>query len=53
MGHPSGFLEAFSNMYEDIANDYMGKKNSYIFNEQHGFNGLVFLNYCEKSAKIH
>ena len=52
MGHPSGFLEAFSNMYEDIANDYVGKKNAYIFNEKDGFNGLVFLNYCEKSAKI-
>ena len=31
MGHPSGFIEAFSNMYEDIAKDFIKKKiNTYL-----------------------
>ncbi len=51
MGHPSGFLEAFSNIYQDIADDFLNKKNTYTFNEDNSFSGLKFLNYCEQSAK--
>ena len=31
MGHPSGFIEAFANMYEDIAKDFIKKKKSICF----------------------
>ena len=49
MGHPSGFIEAFSNMYEDIAKDYLNIKNNYVFDHNHAFQGIKLLDYCVKS----
>ena len=31
MGHPVGFVEAFSNIYEDIAHDHIDNNNQYVF----------------------
>lgn len=50
MGHPVGFLEAFSNIYEDIASDYITGKNKYVFNHMHGFKGIRFLNFWKTSS---
>ena len=50
MGHPSGFIEAFSNMYEDIAKDFI-KKNQYVFDYNHAFKGIKFFELCTKSYK--
>jgi|TARA_Y100000294_G_C8558997_1_gene338322 predicted dehydrogenase len=51
MGHPSGFIEAFSNMYEDIARDSLNIKNNYVFDHNHSFQGIKFLEYCIQSLK--
>ena len=51
MGHPSGFIEAFSNMYEDIAKDFIKKKNQYVFDYNHAFKGIKFFELCTKSYK--
>lgn len=49
-GHPSGFIEAFANLYEDIyesLNDYYNKKENYLtqftFGIDHAIKGLKFL----------
>ena len=52
MGHPSGFIEAFSNMYEDIAQNFLNKKNHFVFDHNHAFDGIKFFEFCTKSMKI-
>lgn len=48
-GHPAGYIEAFANLYNDIANcldEYFSKKefnNSYVFGFEHAKNGIILL----------
>lgn len=48
-GHPSGFIEAFANLYNDIANclDKFNKQepyaNSYVYGFEHAKNGIKLL----------
>ena len=58
VGHPAGFIEAFANMYWDIADDLKYfkrngiKKNSeFVFYEDHGLEGLNFLKKISISSK--
>ena len=51
MGHPAGFIEAFANMYHDIALDFLGKKNEYIFDYKKANKDLKFLNFATLSYK--
>jgi predicted dehydrogenase len=51
MGHPAGFIEAFANMYEDIARDFLNQKNNYVFDYSHAFKGIKFFDICTKSFK--
>ncbi len=57
-GHPTGFIEAFANMYWDIADDIQlflknGKKRNskFVFYEEHGLEGLSFLKKISSSSK--
>ncbi len=56
-GHPAGFIEAFANLYNDIANcldDFKkGKKleNPYVFGYKHAINGLKLLHKASISNK--
>ena len=48
MGHPSGFIEAFSNVYSDIADSLAEKKlNQFVFDAN---NSLVVLKILEQAA---
>jgi predicted dehydrogenase len=55
-GHPSGFIEAFANLYADIADDVrsfkMGllRQNGYVFSANHSQKGLEFLENISKSS---
>ena len=51
MGHPAGFIEAFANMYEDIANKFLKKENYYVFDHNHAIQGIKFFELCTKSYK--
>jgi predicted dehydrogenase len=48
-GHPSGFIEAFANLYSDIYDAYMEFKNNgsfsndYIYDYKHSIDSLKFL----------
>ena len=54
-GHPAGFIEAFANLYSDIADalssfKLTGKyKNTYIFDIDHSINGLKLFSAASKS----
>jgi len=52
-GHPSGFLESFSNMYSDIAFNLQNNKIStdYIFDYKQAIDGIYFLNILNQSIK--
>ena len=52
-GHPSGFLESFSNMYSDIAFNLQNNKLStdYIFDYKQAIEGIYFLNILNQSIK--
>lgn len=56
-GHPAGFIEAFANLYYDIAdsvinfNNGIKKKNEYIFNLEHSLRGLELFSSACKSNK--
>jgi predicted dehydrogenase len=56
-GHPSGFIEAFANLYYDIAESLMvfranGKhENPYVFGIGHSMNGLELLTAARKSGE--
>lgn len=56
-GHPSGFLEAFANLYWDIA-DSLGKfretgvqSSEFVFGAQHSVEGLIMLEAMAQSSK--
>ena len=50
-GHPSGFIEAFANIYVDIASYYKGKKNPYVFGVDHTIDSLRFFEVAMQSYK--
>ena len=50
MGHPAGFIEAFANIYEDIASDFSNTKNDYTFNHLDGFEIIKILDKCVISS---
>jgi len=57
-GHPSGFIEAFANLYADIADDLRSFKkdktrsNTYVDGIQVAQEGIKFLEKVSESAKI-
>ncbi|MBL0721356.1 MAG: Gfo/Idh/MocA family oxidoreductase [Sulfurovum sp.] len=56
-GHPSGFIESFANLYNDIANaldDFKLKKeylSQYVYGLEHAKNGIDLLATASKSNK--
>jgi predicted dehydrogenase len=56
-GHPAGFLEAFANLYRDIAQPLGGGKSDahqcsdYVFSARHAREGLVMLEAIDRSAR--
>lgn len=50
MGHPAGFIEAFANIYQDIASDFSNNKNDYTFNHINGFEIIKILDNCIVSS---
>jgi predicted dehydrogenase len=50
-GHPSGFIEAFANLYSDIFNYLNGEKNDFVYDYHHSIDSLKFLNTAYKSYK--
>ena len=50
-GHPSGFIEAFSNYYTDIKNFFMTNKSGYLSNFNDGYQAIEILNYLSLSNK--
>lgn len=56
-GHPSGFLEAFANLYvdvfEDLTNKLIGKpaQNDFVFHAQDAYEGLLMLEAIELSTR--
>ncbi len=58
-GHPSGFIEAFANMYMDIASQLESRLNNvrldtdYVFSAEKARHGLIFFEAANLSAKTH
>jgi len=50
-GHPAGFIEAFANLYVDIASFYKGEQNPHIFGLQHTIKSLGFFESAMQSYK--
>lgn len=61
-GHPSGFIEAFANLYMDIADDILAfkhhknanqpyRQNPFVFGVDHAIEGLSFIEAFDRSAK--
>jgi len=53
-GHPTGFIEAFSNLYEDIKQDFTQspkQTNEYVFHAQEASLGLMELSAVHQSSK--
>lgn len=56
-GHPSGFIEAFANLYSDIADDIRNfkagraERNPFVFGTQHSQEGLEFIEAINRSAQ--
>lgn len=48
-GHPAGFIEAFANLYADIASLYRGEKNQYIADVEHAVESLEFFELAMQS----
>jgi len=51
-GHPSGFLEAFANIYSDIADNIKNNKfqNDYVFRYGDALDGMYFLDKLNDSS---
>ena len=58
-GHPAGFLEAFANLYSDIADALAGFQASadtageYVYSSRHALEGLLMLEAMTRSAREH
>lgn len=55
-GHPAGFLEAFANLYADIAEHLHGREtklalSNYVFTARHAHEGLLMLEAIDRSAR--
>lgn len=56
-GHPTGFLEAFANLYSDIAENLIAfqsahpPKNPYVFGLEHANNGLKLFSAAKRSTE--
>jgi len=56
-GHPSGFIEAFANLYVDLAEDVRHfqegtkKENPFVFGAPHAEEGLAFLEAVSQSSR--
>jgi predicted dehydrogenase len=50
-GHPSGYIEAFANLYSDIFDYLNGKKNDFVYDYKHSIESLIFLEKAYKSYK--
>ncbi len=56
-GHPSGFIEAFANLYADFAEELHGLidraniVNPYVFGAEHALEGMRVMELIEASAK--
>lgn len=56
-GHPSGFIEAFANLYADFSEELRGAidgatiKNPYVFGAEHATEGVMFMELITASAK--
>jgi predicted dehydrogenase len=56
-GHPSGFIEAFANLYADFAEEIRGAtidqniKSSYVYGAEHAKDGLLMMEAINESAK--
>lgn len=57
-GHPSGFIEAFANLYTDIALELRSKNrwacidnNRYVYGAEHAYDGLLFLERISQSSE--
>lgn len=50
-GHPAGFIEAFANLYMDIASFYKNGKNPYVFGLDHTIDNLKFFECAMQSYK--
>lgn len=58
-GHPSGFIEAFANLYCDIADQLRahcaqtGETSPYVFGARHAEEGLALLEAIDSAARQH
>lgn len=58
-GHPSGFIEAFANLYSDFADEIRGFKQTnlvdspYVFGANHAAEGMEVMEAISKSASDH
>lgn len=56
-GHPSGFIEAFANLYADFAEETRGVlqgtevKSPYVYGAQHAAEGMRFMEAISESSK--
>lgn len=56
-GHPSGFIEAFANLYADFADEIRGViegkpvSSSYVFGAQHALDGMHVMEAISESAR--
>jgi len=50
-GHPAGFIEAFANLYVDIASFYKNGQNHYVFGLDHTLESLQFFESAEQAYK--
>ena len=56
-GHPSGFIEAFANLYADFAEELRGLtrgevvKSPYVYGANHSYEGMLMMEAISESAK--
>lgn len=49
-GHPEGYLEAFATIYREAADEINGKSNPNKVGLEAGFDGMVFVDACQRSS---
>lgn len=50
-GHPAGFIEAFANLYSDIADSLLGHASEYVLGIDEALEGLYMLEAIAKSSQ--